>query len=184
MASRALEERTLVRRPSVPRPPPAAGGAPQAGEVGVVAEAAGCVLERELAHLAIDPGPVDRDRLALDRRAATTDSIVSWSSAMPATWESTGDTQVSSPRRALRPQTSHGSGWCLRRRPSANVPSFRSPPTADARDQAAEEVDPALNCRTQLPSDGNVEDDERHGWTTQGLRCRVPPSGDRRASHS
>ena len=34
------------------------------------------MLEGELAHLAIDPGPVDRDRWRLEPRAATTDAIV------------------------------------------------------------------------------------------------------------
>ena len=45
---------------------------------------------------------------------------------MPATCARTGASHVSSPRRALRPQASHGLGWCLRWRPSANVPSLRS----------------------------------------------------------
>ena len=61
------------------------------------------MLERQLADLAVDPRPVDRDRLRSRAEGRKTDVMVTSSSAIPATWASTGPSHVASPRRALRP---------------------------------------------------------------------------------
>jgi hypothetical protein len=75
----------------------------QARPRGVVAEQAARVLERQLADLAVDSRRSIATGCEVEPRAATTDAIVTSSSAIPATWASTGPSHVASPRRALRP---------------------------------------------------------------------------------